>query len=88
MTRRFQSRSGSLPPEAILTFLSVGAAVAALFGTGGPYGAACLVEVAGAAFATALGINLKRPWLAGLIGAALASPVATAVCVAIGWSSC
>jgi hypothetical protein len=88
MTRRFHSRAGNLPPEAVLASIGVGAAAAALFGVGGPYGAATLVEVAGAAFATAAGIKSKRPWLAGLIGAALAFPVATAVCVATGWSSC
>ncbi len=88
MSRRFQSQESGLPLEAYLTFLSAGAALAAFFGFGGPYGAACLVELAGASFATALGINSKRPWLAGLIGAALAFPLARFVFEAIGWSSC
>jgi hypothetical protein len=88
MSRRFQSQESGLPPEAYLTFLSAGAVLAAWFGIGGPYGAAFLIELAGAAFGTALRFNSTRPWIGALIGSALVFPVARALFILIGSSGC
>jgi hypothetical protein len=88
MRRRFQFSIGGFPPEAILTGFGILALVAAVVGKAGPLGGACLIEAAGAALGTALGIHAKRPWIASLLGVVAAFPLARMMYVLIGGSGC
>jgi hypothetical protein len=88
MSRRLDSRAGGLSPEAVLAGFGALALVTAIAGIAGPLGGACLIEMAGSAFGTALGFNSKRPWIGSLIGTAVALPLARTMYLLIGASGC
>ena len=88
MSRKTQFSIGGFPTGAILAGFGVLAMMVAVSGTAGPLGGACLIEAAGAAFGTALGIHSKYLWVGSLLGAVAALPLARMMYVLIGGSGC
>ena len=88
MARQPQSSDCGFPPQAVLVATGIVALAVITADAVGPWGSAFLIELAAAAFGTAIGFETKYAWVFSFAAALIAVPVAIIVFELVAGKGC